>query len=237
MCFHIEPYKERDHVTLRQHIAYINKKYGSHPAFYRKSVNGRSLPLYYIYDSYLVSPQNWAQLFKRDGALTVRGTELDALFIGLMVESKHKSAIISAGFDGFYTYFASDGFTYGSNTRSWSSLTAFSKANKLLFIPSVGPGYIDVRIRPWNARNTKAREGGGYYEQSFQAALLAKPPFVSITSFNEWHEGTQIEKAVPKQYQDVKYLDYLPGGPEYYLQLTRKWVEKFTEMQDSEQGR
>ena len=29
----------------------------------------------------------------------------------------------------------------------------------LIFVPSVGPGYNDVRIRPWNAHNTKARRG------------------------------------------------------------------------------
>jgi hypothetical protein len=30
------------------------------------------------------------------------------------------------------------------------------------------------------------------------------PSFVAITSFNEWHEGTQIEPAAPKQGQEKK---------------------------------
>ena len=40
---------------------------------------------------------------------------------------------------------------------------------------------------------------------------------VSITSFNEWHEGTQIEAAVSKE----GYEDY-GGDPQKYLKLTRK---------------
>ena len=214
---------------MRRHLEYIIRQYGTHPALYRRSLSPQAapLPLYYIYDSYLVSAPDWAQLFQPDGALTVRGTDVDGIFVGLIVESKSKTDLLSAGFDGIYTYFASDGFTYGSNSRSWISLAAFARNSNLLFIPSVGPGYIDTTIRPWNKRNTKQRQGGKYYEDSFKAALAAKPPLISITSFNEWQEGTQIETAVPKQYQDVTYLDYKPGSPDHYLQLTRKWVEKF----------
>ena len=33
----------------------------------------------------------------------------------------------------------------------------FGKKNKLLFIPSVGPGYDDTKIRPWNGVVSKDR--------------------------------------------------------------------------------
>ena len=33
----------------------------------------------------------------------------------------------------------------------------FSRKNGLLFIPSVGPGYDDTKIRPWNAAVSKDR--------------------------------------------------------------------------------
>ncbi len=64
---------------------------------------------------------------------------------------------------GFYTYFAVDGFTDGSTTANWAALEAWADDHELLFIPCVGPGYIDTRVRPWNERNTRSREEGAYY--------------------------------------------------------------------------
>ena len=56
-------------------------------------------------------------------------------------------------------------------------------------MPSVGPGYDDSRIRPWNAAATRAREGGQRYRRWWEAALAAAPAAVSITSYNEWVSG------------------------------------------------
>jgi len=234
VCFHIEPYRNRSHATLRKHIQYILTTHGSHPAFYWHQHKERDLPLFYIYDSYLVKSEDWAQLFRPDAAMTVRGTNLDGLYIGLVVEERHRIDLMSAGFDGYYTYFASDGFTYGSSTRHWTELAQYAKTNDALFIPSVGPGYVDTRVRPWNKRNTKDREHGGYYEQSFKAALKAKPSIITITSFNEWHEGTQIEKATPRHMKGFRYLDYSPQSSDYYLALTRKWVMNFGKEENSQ---
>ena len=48
-------------------------------------------------------------------------------------------------------------------------------------------------------------------------ALRLKSEIVSITSFNEWHEGSQIERAVPKK----GYEDY-GRDPSFYLKLTKE---------------
>ncbi len=50
---------------------------------------------------------------------------------------------------------------------------------------------------------------------------------VSITSFNEWHEGTHIEPAVPRQIPGFKYRDYTLHYPEYYLDRTGYRVGRF----------
>ena len=169
----------------------------------------------------------WGSIFRPDGVMSLRGTKHDGIFIGLLVEDKHRLELVGAGFDGFYTYFASDGFSYGSSSRHWGALSQYAQNNGLLFVPSAGPGYIDVRVRPWNARNTKQRENGAYYEQSLKAAVAIAPPIISITSFNEWHEGTQIEMAVPHKDGTFTYQDYSPMGPDFYLSLTRKWSFKY----------
>ncbi|KAA0710974.1 Glycoprotein endo-alpha-1,2-mannosidase [Triplophysa tibetana] len=230
VVFHIEPYKNRDDANMYENIKYIVDRYGSHPAFYRYKTNtGKFLPLYYIYDSYLQSPQVWSQLLKSNGKHTIRNTPYDGIFISLLVEERHKKDVVNGGFDGLYTYFATNGFTYGSSHHNWRSMKTFCDNNDLMFIPSVGPGYIDTSIRPWNSQNTRNRINGKYYETSLNAALAARPQIISITSFNEWHEGTQIERAVPKTWSKTVYLDYLPHKSTVYLEITNKWARKFSE--------
>ncbi|XP_063773074.1 glycoprotein endo-alpha-1,2-mannosidase [Pseudophryne corroboree] len=234
VTFHIEPYKNRDDRSLRNNVKYIVDKYGNHPAFYKyKTTTGKSLPMFYIYDSYITSPDTWANLLTASGSQSIRNTPYDGIFIALLVEEKHKFDIQRSGFDGLYTYFATNGFTYGSSHQHWASLKQFCNANNLIFIPSVGPGYIDTSIRPWNSKNTRNRVNGKYYETALNAALMERPSIISITSFNEWHEGTQIEAAVPRKNTLIKYEDYLPHKPNIYLELTRKWSEKY--MKEREQ--
>lgn len=81
-----------------------------------------------------------------------------------------------------------------------------------------------------NKANIRSRKDGEYYGQYWQAAIESGAKAVSITSFNEWHEGSQVEPAITKETSDgYKYLDYSPNSPEFYLELTKIWVDKFTE--------
>ncbi len=135
---------------------------------------------------------------------------------------------MDAGFDGFYTYYAAEGYMYASTPSNWSSINQFAMENDLLYIPCVGPGYIDTRIRPWNHGNTKDRQGGKYYENMFSAAVNINPDIIGITSFNEWHEGTQIEPAIPKSLPDYTYEDYGEGvDPDFYIRKTKELIEKW----------
>uniref|UniRef100_A0A3Q2YHA7 Glycoprotein endo-alpha-1,2-mannosidase n=1 Tax=Hippocampus comes TaxID=109280 RepID=A0A3Q2YHA7_HIPCM len=227
VAFHIEPYKGRDEVNMYANIKYIIDKYGDHPAFFRyRTDTGKLLPLFYVYDSYLLNTEQWARLLRHTESGSIRDTPHDAIFLALLVEKSQQREVLSAGFDGVYTYFATNGFTYGSTHRNWEAVRAFCNDNGLLFVPSVGPGYVDTGVRPWNFQNTRNRINGKYYETSLSAALEAKPDLLSITSFNEWHEGTQIETAVPKS-SPTLYLDYLPNKPTIYLEITRKWAAIF----------
>jgi len=176
---------------------------------------------------YKTTIKQWANILTTGGAGSVRGTDYDAIFICLVAEAAHKDCVSKGGFDGFYTYFATNRFTHGSTWSLWPQLAQFAKRQGALFIPSVGPGYIDTRVRPWNGQNTRQREDGAYYQRSWETALGVKPDIISITSFNEWHEGTQIERAVPKTAAGFTYEDYGKGGPDMYLDLTRELVERF----------
>ena len=226
VCFHIEPFPGRSAGTTRDALVYLLDRYGDHPALYRDLAHGNRT-MVYLYDSYLTPAAEWGTVFGKSGEQTIRGTRYDVLAIGLWVKAADGPSLVRAGFDGFYTYFATDGFTYGSTLENWPALRAYARDNGLLFVPSVGPGYCDTRIRPWNDANTRSRETGAYYDRAFAAALAASPDFISITSFNEWHEGTQIEPAVPKRTEAFTYLDYEGLPPSYYLERTAYWVRRW----------
>ncbi len=226
VCIHLEPYPGRSCVSIRDDLAYLQERYGSHPAWLRLPTAGNRT-LYYVYDSYQITTTDWALLLAPDGELTVRDTELDALFLALLVEADDRDSLRAAQFDGFYTYFAATGFSYGSTPVNWPRLSAWAREHGLLFVPCVGPGYDDLRVRPWNGANRRSREEGAYYDRMWTRALAADPGLIAITSYNEWHEGTQIEPAVPFAMADYSYTNYTPLDPEYYLHRTRSWTDRY----------
>lgn len=153
---------------------------------------GKSTPLFYIYDSYLTSLEAWTHL------LTPNSPHY-GVFIALLVEEGHTYDVLAAGFDGMSTYFVSNGFSWGSSHQKWKAVKNFYDANSLMFILSMGPGCIDTSIRPWDDHNREKRVNGKDYDRALQAAAMVRPKISSITSFNEWPEGTQMEKTTPKK--------------------------------------
>ena len=69
----------------------------------------------------------------------------------------------------------------------------------------------------------------------WRAAIASGADRVTITSFNEWHEGTQIEPAAPAGHHGLyRYLSYdgawgLHGAAaeDAYLTRTRYWSDIF----------
>ena len=64
--------------------------------------------------------------------------------------------------------------------------------------------------------------------------MAAGAEFVAIISFNEWHEGTQIEPAVKALFPLQGYLSYEgsfskhePAAEESFLRRTARWIELF----------
>lgn len=226
VCFHIEPYKGRSPRTVRNNIELICSRYGDHEAFHR--VDGR--PLFFVYDSYLSPPDEWRAMIA-----DLRGSQFDSFLVALLVEPHHINDAASAQFDALYSYFGADGFSFGATPANWPAISSECARHGLTFIPCVSPGYDDRRIRPWNAKTTRFRDDrpfdgsaaaahvvtheGAYYDRFWQAAIALAPRIVAITSFNEWHEGTQIEPARAAAGVYPGYTD-----PNFYLHATRKWA-------------
>jgi len=139
------------------------------------------------------------------------------------------------GFAGVYTY---DILRYG--TGAFGPLCAKARAAHLLCAPSVGPGY--DAFRATGDPRAVPRRNGKTYDGMWKAAIAARPDLVTITSYNEWHEGTQIEPAarhslrtlstsptVSRQYQtyDGAYGLHGRAAQRAYLVRTAFWVRAF----------
>ena len=71
--FHIEPYENRNASSVARDARLLVETFGEHPAFHRMQVDdGRSLPVYYVYDSYHTPMEEWAMLLKRGTAARPR---------------------------------------------------------------------------------------------------------------------------------------------------------------------
>ncbi len=205
VALHLEPYHSRSVESVGDDIEYVHRMYGHHSSLLRSTDNRL---VFYVYDSYHISPMYWARLLKDTGDITMRGTSTDSVMIGLWLHHHHGRDLKESGFDGVYTYFGTDGFSYGSTTTNWMSMCKFAAAQNMLCDISVGPGYNDSLIRPWNAHNSRARGEGQYYSRMWNKALHALPQVVSITSYNEWGEGTQIEPAMSYYLDRVKEKEH-----------------------------
>ena len=86
----------------------------------------------------------------------------------------------------------------------------FRKHNRISCV-TVIPGYDDTKIRKPGLK--AERQDGEAYRVLWQEAIKAKPDWVLITSWNEWHEGSEIEPS----------LEY---GNEY-LSLTKEYGARF----------
>ncbi len=116
--------------------------------------------------------------------------------------SKYFSAIT-----GYNLYSISRLENFLTNVDSlYQKFWKYARSNNLYFIPNVMPGYDDRNLMGLD-RPVLKRENGKFYQDFFKIAkkyLDPKLPLVMLTTFNEWHEGTEIE---PSEEYGSQYLE------------------------------
>lgn len=211
VAIHIEPYGNRSVASIVGDVAYLEKTYG--------------VRTFYVYRAFDLPVADWAAA--HDALHATPGTILYA-------QTPFAGAAAAARFDGVYTY---DIVTYPAGT--FRRLCDEAHAQQLLCAPSVGPGYLAKRGS--GDPTVKPRRHGKTYDSMWQMAIASGADRVTITSFNEWHEGTQIEPAQPQRRGRYRYLSYdgawgLHGAAaEFsYLTRTRYWSDVFHNTSDEQ---
>ena len=128
----------------------------------------------------------------------------------------------ASGFDGLYTY---DVVTW--NGALFKRLCTQAHAAGLLCAPSVGPGY-DARLATQH-EVVRPRNDGLTYDRLWKTALKADADIVTITSYNEWQEGTQIEPAriaLGKPSYEGAWGKTGVSAQRAYLDATARWTAR-----------
>jgi hypothetical protein len=223
VAFHIEPYGGRSPKSLVKDIKYIYHKYGDHPAFFKLKETSRFSKEKKLKGVFFV----WAVSLAQGGEYWQKAMdEIHNLPDGAIViaHTDDRKWSEEAHFDGVYNYAT---LNTKEDDFSWSK----DLPSDAWYVPSVLPGFLERRNLSPGEERVVTRDGGKTYDNQWKLALSTgvEPKMVTITSFNEWHEGTQIEPAKEnaKSGRGFTYEDYGSLGPKGYLILTKKWVGKF----------
>ncbi len=227
IAFHIEPYGGRTAARVADDIAYLYERYGDHPAFFRSTETTRwskgdqAKGLFFIWSSSVPNEQIGVvdAGYWRDAMDQIHGLPNGGLVIA---DTPSGSWVDGGHFDGLYNY--------ASLEQPPSFDWALTLPPDAWYIPSVIPGFSTKRVGYASTAYTP-RYGGDTYRQQWSTALGTgiEPHMVSITSFNEWHEGTQIEPAGQgvARNDTHDYDDYGDLGPDGYLEMTAELVDEF----------
>jgi hypothetical protein len=98
--------------------------------------------------------------------------------------------------------------------RQYKAADGEARKHGLALVPNVMPGYDDTPLRG-EERVTLNRRRGQFYRDFWAVAapyVMADQPLMLITSFNEWHEGTEIEPSTEFGDQYLKLTRELIGS-------------------------
>src|SRR5712692_9868049 len=172
VAIHFEPYGSRS-TTGPADVAYLK---------------ARGISVFYAYRATNLNSSFWAAIRAQNPTITMFANGSPS-YIKAGQGGLVNFALLG-GFDGIYTY---DPINFSGS--DFGPLCALARANRLQCAPSVAPGFDGTRAT--SISTVRDRFGGATYDSMWIGAIAAAPEVVTITSYNEWHEGSQIEPAKP----------------------------------------
>jgi hypothetical protein len=183
-----------------EYVMHLLNRYGKHPAWLK--LNGK--PVIFVYGRAIgeIGLDGWLWVIVEAN----RRYEGGAVFIG-----DHISKRAARIFDGIHTYNIT-ALTAGKSPEEikawaqkvfpdWVSVAGNDRIACLTIIPGYDDSKLPDRKPP---RPITERHNGETYKVLWEAAIAANPDWVLITSWNEWHEGSEIEPSVEHGDRELK---------------------------------
>jgi hypothetical protein len=159
-------------------------------------------PVVFVYAAHRVRPPVWEYVRRR---LAAGGRP-----VHLVGDAAGPAWL--ARFDALHVYTPVTILARGRDlARDYQARAAAARAAGVPFMAAVAPGFDDRTIRV--PGTVVPRDGGATYDATWRAALAAGPAWVLVASWNEWHEGSEIEPS-------------LEHGTAY-LEATARWAAQF----------
>ncbi len=204
---YLEMAKDRD--DLRNQLLYVMREYGDHPAFLKWE--GR--PVIFIYGRVMgaFDLETFEAIFVD---LAFQG--FSAFYIADRLDARYLEV-----FDGLHTY------NPLAEMDRYPRLSEDIRSQGKIFAATIAPGYDDTVIR--DPGMVVDRANGTFYRDSWERIMLSKADWVLITSWNEWHEGSEIEPS-------LEFGDQYLNLTSYYYELfesdklTPRWEARIQEI-------
>ncbi len=229
VAFLIEPYPGRTTKSICDDVELLMGMFGEHPAFLRIarptifSTNPDPRAVFFIYDPQFSDPD--LQILSD----TVHRSRYDSI---LLYQSTDATLIERSHADGIFAYEAVLDIMH-----FYKGIQESVTQKGGLFVPSVAPGFNVKRYLNENSPLVKKRMKGKTYDDWWEYTIAADPEFVAVISFNEWHEGTQIEPAIRISRIQPPYLSYENAYDKNgiqaqfsYLRRTARWIKLFLQL-------
>ena len=197
-------------------VLYLLKKYGQHPAWLK--VNGKPVLFVYVRALQELGLDGWKWVITE----TNRRYPGGAVFIGDQI-----SRPAAEVFDGIHTY----NITGAIAGKSVADIHGWAQKTFPAWIQTAGPGriscltiipgYDDSKLGRTGQRPITDRHNGETYRTLWADAIAANPDWVLLTSWNEWHEGSELEPSLENGDRELqttvqftpKFLALKPRSP------------------------
>ena len=220
VTIYYESVREMSKEQIVNELVYVINKYSSSKAFLR--INGKPVIFIYAIGAYGRTIDFWGDILRevkkrvnKDVMFIADTTDSSALrvFDGVHIYNPLSFILGNANLTQFYQ-------DQAMRTKNYIVIERGNVVSRKIYCATVLPGYDDRKVR--RPGHYLPRSDGKTYRNTWEAALNSDPDIVLICTWNEWHEGTEIE---PSREYGFKYL-----------LLTREYVEKYKNIKLPELG-
>jgi glycoprotein endo-alpha-1,2-mannosidase len=247
-------FDEQRTATFRAHIKFIAANYFDDPAYYR--INGRPVVYIYLTRTFAGDYENAINAARQD----VAEMGFDIFLIGDEVYWGSPNFTRIAALDGITAYnmhgpheydgYPMDTHFFDKVAEKYTAYRNIANLTNTAFIPKIMPGFNDRGVRlsadhyvipsqvhP-DSSHTSTFE---HYSHLAEAFIDSNLNALCITSFNEWHEDTQIEPTiitdatsfdVSSEQVYTKGYDYTGYGMAYLEIIEKLFTDKYVKVDE-----